>query len=53
MSADRVGGRLWRWLRTSLRSVVGVFDGGGMSAAVDEASLGAVRLQLTVWEQRL
>jgi hypothetical protein len=53
MSADRVGGRLWRWFRTARRSLVGVFDGGGMSAAVDEPSLGAVRLQLTVWEQRL
>jgi hypothetical protein len=52
MSANRLGGWLRRRLRTSLRSVVGVFDGGGMSAAVDP-SLGAVRLQLTVWEQRL
>jgi hypothetical protein len=52
MSANRLGGWLRRRLRTSLRSVVGGCDGGGEGAAVDPP-LGAVRLQLKVWEQRL
>ncbi|MDQ0689061.1 hypothetical protein [Arthrobacter sp. W4I7] len=52
MSTDRLGEWLRRRFRTSRRSFVGVFDGGGMSAAV-EPSFGAVTLQLTVWEQRL
>jgi hypothetical protein len=53
MSGDRFGGRLWRWFRTARRSLVGVLDGGtAVSAAVDP-SLGAIRLQLTVGEQRL
>lgn len=57
MSADRtagaLGGRLRRWFRAVRSSVVGAFDGGtSLSAGVDP-SVGGVRLQLTVWEQRL
>ncbi|MCO4250158.1 hypothetical protein [Pseudarthrobacter raffinosi] len=53
MSADRPGG-LWQRLWGTVRcSYIGVFDGGcaGDGAAVPDG--GAVRLQLTVWEQRL
>ena len=53
MSADPFGGWLRSWFRAARRSFVGVSDGGtSVSAAVDP-SVGGVRLQLTVWEQRL
>ncbi|MCU1566323.1 MAG: hypothetical protein JWQ56_1260 [Pseudarthrobacter sp.] len=53
MSADRLGGWLRRWFRTVRGGFVGKFDGGtGVGAAV-EPSLGTVKLQLTVGEQRL
>jgi len=52
MSADRPGGRLRCWFLTARRSLFGVFDGGVVSPAV-EPSIGSVRLQLAVWEQRL
>ncbi|ALV41689.1 hypothetical protein AU252_11450 [Pseudarthrobacter sulfonivorans] len=59
MSADRPGG-LWQRLWGTVRcSYIGVFDGGGAGdvAALPDAGHvpdgGAVRLQLTVWEQPL
>lgn len=58
MSADRLGGSLRRWFLAVRRSFAGVLDGGTPVSAVVEPfcgteSLGALRLQLTVWEQRL
>lgn len=46
MSADRLGGWLRLWVAVR-RRCFGMFDGGGAGDG------GAVRLQLTVWEQRL
>ncbi|MET1089124.1 MAG: hypothetical protein ABWY04_18735 [Arthrobacter sp.] len=54
MSAERrPGGRLRRWFRAARRSFVGVFDCGTVVSGAVDPSLGSVRLQLTVWEQRL
>lgn len=52
MSADRPGG-LWQRLWGTMRCrYLGVFDGGAGDGAADPDG-GTVRLQLTVWEQRL
>lgn len=52
MSAGRFGGWLGRWALT-LRRYLGTFDGGTEVRAAVEPSVGAVRLQLTLGEQRL
>ncbi|WP_426227736.1 hypothetical protein [Pseudarthrobacter sp. DSP2-3-2b1] len=53
-TAGVLGGWLRRWFRAARSSfLVGAFDGGtSVSAAVDPF-VGGVRLQLTVWEERL
>lgn len=56
MSADRLGGWWQRLLGTVRCRLGGVFGGGGASAAVEPSDVGpfgSVRLQLTVWDQRL
>jgi hypothetical protein len=52
MSMDRLGGWLRHWFRVRGRFVGKPDDGTRVSAAV-EPSFGAVRLQLTLGEQRL
>ncbi|WP_181365311.1 hypothetical protein [Arthrobacter sp. HMWF013] len=53
MSAVPFSGWLRSCFKAARRSFGGVFDlGTSVSAAVDP-SVGGVRLQLTVWEQRL
>lgn len=53
MNADRLNGWLRRRFRTARRSFPMVSDGGGRASAAVDRSLAGVRLQLTVWEQRL
>lgn len=53
MSADPFGRSLRSWFRDARSSVVGAFDGGTSVSAGVDPSVGGVRLQLTVWEQRL
>ncbi|MDQ0921507.1 hypothetical protein QF038_000015 [Pseudarthrobacter sp. W1I19] len=52
MSAGRLGGWLGRWALT-LRRCLGTSDGGTEVGAAVEPFAGAVRLQLTLGEQRL
>ncbi|MDR6416602.1 hypothetical protein [Pseudarthrobacter sulfonivorans] len=56
MSADRTGGAWQRLLGTVCCRYLGVFGGVPDGGAGDAAAVpggDAVRLQLTVWEQRL
>lgn len=53
MRADRSGGWLLRWFLAARRHCLGVFGGGGVGDGGSVPSQGSVRLQLTVWEQRL
>ena len=53
MSADRPGGLWQRWFLAVGGRYLGVFDGGGVGDGASVPDVGTVRLQLTVWEQRL